>query len=115
MSGGITGTDMDRGLLIKDGVKFHSFNLHFAAFVTAVIKAWDLYTPSIVPVITSANDGQHMQGSLHYKNLAWDLRTKNLEVGKVEEIARMLRIELGKDWDIIVEATHIHAEMDGRV
>ena len=106
---------MDRGLLIKDGVKFHSFSLHFASFVVAVIKAWDLYAPSVTPVITSANDGVHMTGSLHYKNLAWDLRTKNLDAGKIEEIARMLRVDLGKDWDIIVEDTHLHVEMDRKV
>ena len=28
--------------------------------------------------ITSANDGQHMHGSLHYENKAFDIRTRNI-------------------------------------
>ena len=123
MSGGITGTDMSSYVDIKEGVRFNRFNIHFSNFILAVIRAWDLYAPSVIPVITSAADGKHMEGSLHYKDLAWDLRTRNLEDGRVEEIARMLRVDLGKDWDILVEHSvfkngvqvkwkHIHVEMD---
>ena len=114
MSGGITGTDMDSRIEIKEGVLFKQLNLHFVAFIEVVIHAWDLFAPSVIPVITSANDGKHMDGSFHYKNLAWDLRTKNLAAGKVEEIAHMLRVNLGSDWDIVVESTHLHCEYDRR-
>lgn len=103
---------MDSRIDIKEGVVFKQFNLHFANFIEAVIHSWDLFAPSVIPVITSANDSKHGVDSLHYKNLAWDLRTNNLDKDKIEEIARMLRVNLGNDWDIIVETDHLHVEMD---
>lgn len=113
MSGGITGTDMQKQVEIKDGVRFRKFTPQFASFILAVCRTWDLHFPVVTPVITSANDGKHMTNSLHYKDLAWDLRTNNIpDAGKVEEIARTLRIDLGSDWDIVVEKDHLHCEFD---
>lgn len=100
---------------VKDSVRFTRFPLVFADFLRAVYYSWNLYAPTITPVITSANDSKHMDTSLHYKDLAWDLRTNNLEAGQIEEIARMMRVQLGSDWDIVVEATHLHAEFDKEI
>ena len=97
---------------IKSGCQFKRFTPQLADFIYAVCRAWDLYIPSVMPVITSANDGQHMDGSKHYSDEAWDLRIRNLEAGTIEEIARMLRVDLGKDWDIVVEKDHLHVEYD---
>ena len=33
---------------------------------------------SKVPIITSTHDGSHMKGSLHYSDLAYDLRVRHL-------------------------------------
>ena len=70
-------------------------------------------------VVTSVCDGTHMKGSLHYKGLAFDLRTwttktsgKQVTSGKKEEIAFNLRRILGDPWQVIVEKTHIHVEFD---
>lgn len=103
---------MDTYIDIKDGVKFRRFNKHFADLVLAVCRTWWFCVPAIIPTITSAHDGVHMDGSLHYKDLAWDLRTRNLQPDKTEEIARMLRVDLGDDWDVIVEKDHLHCEYD---
>lgn len=61
-------------------------------------------------VITSANDGTHKDGSLHYEGQALDLRSRNLtDQVKARD---MLQDELGDDYDVILELTHIHVEFD---
>lgn len=63
--------------------------------------------------ITSANDSKHMEGSLHYKNRAFDVRIWNV---KNEELVpgwvARLKLALGPDYDVILEPTHIHVEYD---
>lgn len=70
-------------------------------------------------VVTSGNDGQHMRGSLHYDDLALDLRVWDL--GDHEEAAAEIQDRLGDDYDVIAEwraegdgevPSHIHAEYD---
>jgi hypothetical protein len=78
-------------------------------------------TVSIVPevVITSANDGTHKEGSLHYTYAAVDVRTKNLpdEPTKQSFLAALIK-ELGDaDFDFVYEDPggvnqHIHIEHD---
>ena len=67
-------------------------------------------------VITSATEGQHSRGSLHYVGLAIDARTNNipLEVdraGFVEDI----RIALQDDYDVIDEKDHLHIEFQPKL
>ncbi len=70
-------------------------------------------------VVTSAEDGKHMEGSLHYDAKALDLRVWDL--GDHEEVAREIQARLGGDYDVIAEwrvegdgevPSHIHAEHD---
>jgi len=61
-------------------------------------------------VITSANDGRHMDGSLHYDDQALDLRVWALP--NPAGTARELQKRLGEDFDVVFEETHIHAERD---
>ena len=103
---------MNNHIELKAGVKFKQLNTHFASFINAVCRAWWICTPSVIPAITSGNDSKHMDGSLHYKDKAWDLRTNNLTGDKVEAIAHMLRTDLGPDWDVVIEKTHLHVEYD---
>jgi hypothetical protein len=64
-------------------------------------------------VVTSVTDGQHMQGSLHDKGLAADLRISNIKVPDVvEAIAEELRAALGKQFDVVLETDHLHVEFD---
>lgn len=62
--------------------------------------------------ITSANDSQHMRGSLHYKDLALDIRTRDLTKDETVGLKELLEIHLGPDYDIIIESNHIHIEYD---
>jgi len=63
-------------------------------------------------VVTSVSDGKHKEGSLHYRGLAFDLRTWHIR--QPQTYANELRERLGKGWDVIVEKTHIHVEYDPR-
>jgi hypothetical protein len=70
-------------------------------------------------VVTSAEDGTHMEGSLHYDAKALDLRVWDL--GDHERAAAQIQEILGRDYDVIAEwrvegevevPSHIHAEHD---
>jgi hypothetical protein len=67
-------------------------------------------------IITSGGDGKHSRTSKHYaeNNLsgmieALDFRTWHVDA---EEIAAKARKKLGPDYDVVVEATHLHVEYD---
>lgn len=62
-------------------------------------------------VITAGTDGKHMEGSLHYKGLALDLRTFNVP-GRELAICNQIKQALGPDYDVIIEKDHIHLEYD---
>lgn len=86
--------------------------------------------------VTSGRDGNHSENSLHYwrrggpteakhrrSHGAFDLRTwawHNVpsQIGTAkreayaEEIRRLLEIEFPGEFDVVVEANHIHVEMD---
>ena len=62
-------------------------------------------------VITAGTNGKHMEGSLHYKGLALDLRTFNVS-GRELQIKVALQQALGKDYDVVIEKDHIHVEYD---
>lgn len=65
--------------------------------------------------ITSANDSEHMEGSLHFKNRAFDIRIKNI-IGDVKHEARLwaerMQVLLGDNYDVLLEKTHLHIEWD---
>lgn len=65
--------------------------------------------------ITSANDGHHMDDSLHYKDRGLDIRIKNI-IGDVKREAHLwaerMQVALGDDYDVVKEKDHIHIEFD---
>ena len=102
-------------ILVKDGVIIREINQPFISLCKAIDEVW-IYDGRD-PVITSANDSKHMAKSLHYKNLAWDLRTRNLSIEETKEFAINLEEELElrpgeSQYDVIVEKDHIHVEFD---
>lgn len=68
-------------------------------------------------VITSALDGKHKPGSLHYSGLALDFRTKNIPVSSKPAIIAEIAACLGKGFDVLLEwpgqdNEHLHVEYD---
>ena len=63
--------------------------------------------------ITSAKDGVHSPGSLHYVGLAVDIRTKDMkEISlSVKWLDKFLNVN-GKKFDVVFEIDHIHIELD---
>lgn len=74
-------------------------------------------------IITSANDGLHSKGSIHYKlkgasgalrkeSGAVDFRTKDLTREVKKQIFNELKARIEGEFDIVSEKTHIHCEYD---
>jgi hypothetical protein len=59
-----------------------------------------------------------MIGSLHYKGLAFDCRSKELpDLAAKERVLNTLRVVLGSDWEVLLEKPgglneHFHCEYD---
>lgn len=65
-------------------------------------------------VITSVNDSAHSMTSLHYAGAAADLRTSYF-IDDVDQIVQAeIRAKLNADFDVILEADHIHIEYQPR-
>ena len=104
-------------LFLKDGVRING-----AHFDPEMVKILDVAKATAPPTtdgavwITSANDSKHKSGSLHYKNRAFDIRTRNVVNGVLgpEAVAWRQRMadQLGPDYDVLMEGDHIHAEYD---
>lgn len=99
----------------KPGVDFD--RVHPVMFA-ALIAAESIYSSHGVSEcwITSANDSEHMEGSLHYAGLAIDLRSKNIPRETREAVFSALARRL-RHLDIIWEypdreREHFHLEYD---
>ena len=60
-------------------------------------------------VITSTFEGNHSPSSLHYADLAFDLRKPKKGI---VAIGAELKTVLGRSFDLVVEKTHYHIEYD---
>jgi hypothetical protein len=63
-------------------------------------------------VVTSLLDGKHSEGSLHYLGLAADLRTRDIPAVERHSMREALEQALGEEWDVVLEADHMHIEFD---
>lgn len=101
---------------VKPGVRFDKFHPSGVAVIVAAEVVWRrLWLGE--PTITSGTDGEHMNGSLHYEGRAWDLRSRSNggtwhPPGVRAEVVRLLREQLGPDFDVIDEGNHYHVEHD---
>lgn len=56
-----------------------------------------------------------MDGSLHYKDLAWDVRTRDMrDEAMQKEFRHMLADGLLSPYQVILEKDHIHCEYDAK-
>lgn len=65
-------------------------------------------------ILTHGNDGEHMVGSLHYKNRAIDVDWAPWDgpPSEIDEVREAVKLILGDDYDVVAEATHLHIEHD---
>ena len=87
--------------------------VHMLVPIAEECRKWN--GDNYVMTITSGNDGKHMKNSLHYKNYAIDIRSKDMRMK--EYTLWNLQKKLGKDYDCILEGKntpneHIHIEYD---
>ena len=102
--------------MIKRGVQINGVQPEIVLAIMVAKSIWEKrgyeYT------VTSITDGKHSPNSLHYAGLAFDSRTwaddkgNQLSIDEKEALAIELSKALGPDWDVVVESTHIHTELD---
>lgn len=95
---------------LKQGVKPLGIKTEI---ILAVLIASEVYKSFEVDfVITSIADGKHaQQHSLHYSGNAFDIRIRNIpEKPMIDQIFLEIRRRLTKDYQVILEPTHIHIE-----
>ena len=97
-------------MVIKKGVEIKYLTPPMLEIMKAVFEVWNY--PGVIPVLTSSFDGQHMNGSYHYAGLALDFRTNSISPLDREDFAKKLQEELGDDFDVVLENSHLHVEFD---
>jgi hypothetical protein len=67
--------------------------------------------------VTSAHEGVHSPGSLHYVGLAVDLRTESAGIArtKARALTAVIRAALSVQYDVVAESRHIHIEFQPKV
>lgn len=94
-------------MLIKAGVDISRLRPEIRKKLTAIEKILRELSGTEL-VITSTFEGTHSAGSLHYANLAIDIRRPN----RPDAVRSEIKVTLGNDYDIVLENSHIHIEYD---
>lgn len=96
-------------IAIKPGVRVRAMQ---PEILLAVVIAHELFRERAERlVITSCTDGRHKDGSLHYTGCAVDLRLPMLTVQR-DQVVKELAERLSAEYDVVLEADHIHVEYD---
>lgn len=98
-------------LALKKGVIFTP-SQEIVGILPQILNAYRFFTDVGTVVVTSANDGTHMQGSKHFTDDALDLRVWRLSRLDQTNVVAFLQITLGRDYDVVDERNHIHVEYD---
>ena len=95
---------------IKRGVQFSTGHAAMGVAFIIIEQCLREVDHSVVLVLTSGIDGHHMINSLHYDGLAYDFRTRDLAKTNQQWWARRCQSQLGPDFQVILEADHLHVE-----
>jgi hypothetical protein len=97
-------------LTIKPGVRIVGVR---PELLLAIMAASEIYRDlGHKLTLTSVVDGRHSTGSRHYSGAAFDCRTRDLTAEQANQICKQLKSDLGQDFDVLLEADHIHVEYD---
>ena len=92
---------------IKSGVRIYGIRPEVVLALLVAQHAYEQFGEASRFVVTSVADGKHSQGSLHYVGCAVDLRLPRQARGS---IINALKANLGPDFDVVLEGSHIHLE-----
>lgn len=95
-------------LRLKDGVLIQGMSNEVLLCVMIVQKIYESYGYDCI--VTSALDGLHSKNSLHYSGNAIDFRIRHLKKKHKHKIFEDIKSSLTKDFDVVLESTHIHVE-----
>jgi hypothetical protein len=110
-SAGLEQWILSRGIDIKPGVKVEGLDAAtMGPVLTSALTVWEGIARR--PTITSALDGTHSANSLHYKGRALDFRTRDLSEAEKQQVFERMKAQLGLDYDVVLEDTHLHIEYD---
>jgi hypothetical protein len=94
-------------MLIKAGVDISRLRPEIRKKQNLIARVvWSIEQEELI--VTSTYEGNHSEGSLHYANLAEDIRRHK----KGQEVRDQLAFNLGRDYDIVLKGDHIHIEYD---
>jgi len=94
-------------MLIKAGVDISRLKRECRRSLPKVQRVLDVDGEELT--ITSTYEGNHGEGSLHYADEAYDIELPHHDpIGRCSDI----RKDLGPDFDVVGEDTHIHIEHD---
>lgn len=101
--------------VLKSGVKLGDIQPQMVLADNAISDIFRSY--GLTSTITSADDGTHMEGSLHYVGLALDYRTHDVPRASLDALVSDVRAALGAEYDVILESKglaneHMHVEYD---
>jgi hypothetical protein len=96
---------------VKPGAVIKELNSALCHVAYSVWFVWREY--GLTAMLTSGNDSKHMEGSLHYKNLAWDFRIWGIPNPQEarDKLHKLLNTK-GNDYDVVLESDHLHIEYD---
>lgn len=94
-------------MLIKAGVDISRLRPEIRKRQNEIARiVWSVEEEELV--ITSTYEGTHSEGSLHYADLAEDIR----RFTKGQVVRDELKNKLGIDYDVVLRPDHIHIEYD---
>ena len=91
---------------IKKGVDVRGLHPKMWELVYLILPIFD--SKGVDLVITSALEGNHSYGSLHYSGMAIDTRKRNLPFAN--EVFNLIMDIVPKAYDCVNEETHFHFE-----
>jgi len=94
-------------MLLKAGVDISRLKREARRSLPIVAAVFAAFDEELV--ITSTYEGTHGEGSLHYSNDAYDVREP---LKNSASAVMQLKASLGSDYDVVLEADHIHIEYD---
>lgn len=103
-------------LSLKHSAKIKGIQPEILFALMVLQSLFDKYRHALV--VTEVTGGKHMEGSLHYKGRAIDIRTNHIrDRSEKGSLIGEIRYALGDDFDVVFEAEnaaneHLHIEYD---